>query len=219
MLPSPAPKYYLLGAILSAVGALVLLLRGRRCGPGTPRPWIPLLVGALVVAAGIGAILVGASLDAQYNAGLNTTGFVYQVSVEMNGSWPVRILLPAPSDPRLYDALNATNGTANLRLNHTATETNVVLTAQGNVSFLVQSEVPTAAVDRTFTRLDSCSVGGYGPECVLVLQVDGLPTGTKVHVTLLAEIGVTCETRTLSLDAWVGAGITQHPVWALSVVC
>ncbi len=219
MLPSPAPKYYLLGAILSAVGALVLLLRGRRRGPGTPRPWIPLLVGALVVAAGIGTILVGASLDAQYNAGLNTTGFVYQVSLEMNGSWPVRILLPAPSDPRLFDALNATNGTARIRLNHTATETNVVLTAQGNVSFQIESEVPTAAVDRTFTRLGSCSAGGYGPECVLALQVDGLPTGAKVHVTLFAEIGVTCETHTLSLDAWVGGGITQYPVWALTFVC
>ncbi len=159
------------------------------------------------------------SIDAEYNAGLNTTGFVYQVSLEMNGSWPVRILLPAPSDPRLYNTLNVTNGTASLRSNHTTTETNVVLVAQDNVSFRVQTEIPTAAVDRNFTRLNSCSIGGYGPECGVLLQVDGLPAGAKIHVTLLAEIGVTCETHMLSLDAWVSNGIAQYPAWTPYVVC
>ena len=219
MLPSPAPRYYLLGAVLSAVGAVVLWLRVRRRGEAVPRPWAALAVGVVLVVVGIAAISYGVFLGNQYDAGLHTTVMSYDVSVEMNGSWPVRMLLPAPSDPRLFDALNATNGSASLRLNHTATDTNVVLTALGNVTFRVRMEVPSASVAQGFTRLAPCGVFGGDYVCNATIELGGVPPGSKIFLGLVATIGVACQTRLLSLITWIEEGVAEYPAEAPTAVC
>jgi hypothetical protein len=218
MLPSPAPKYYLIGVLLSALGSLVLALRGRR-GKESPRPRIPLAVGIVALGLGVAIIGMGVVIDLEYNTRFNTTTLSYDVSLQMNGSWSVRILLPAPSEPRFYDALNVTNGTASLRLNHTGTDTNVVLNAQGNVTFRVRAQVPTAATDRTFTRLTACGLGRVTLECNVTLEVNGLPAGMKAYLILHGSLGVGCEWHTLDLVSWVSAGTSEYPAQAPTAVC
>lgn len=219
MLPSQAPKYYLAGVLLSALGTLVLALRGRRRGAPIPRSWKAIAVGIVLLASGIAVIGIGISVDMAYNAGFSTTVMSYRVSLRMNGSWPIRILLPAPSDARLYDALNATNGSASLRLNHTSTETNVVLVAQGNVTFQIRTQVPSAAIGRDFTRLAPCGLSSAGYECNATIELRGAPAGMKLLLTLMASIGVVCESHLLSIVSWIGEGVAEYPAWTPTVVC
>lgn len=219
MLPSPAPKYYFLGAILSAVGALVLALRGRRAAKSVPLPWAPIAVGATIVALGVAAIATGISADLEYNARLNTTVMEYDVSIGMNGSWLVRILLPAPRDPRFFDSLNASNGTASLRLNRTATDTNVVVTTQGNVTFRIRAEIPTADVDPGFTRMSSPDQNVCYSGCNATVELGGVPAGAKVFLNLQASIGVACESHLLGLEAWISEGVARYPAWMPMMVC
>lgn len=219
MLPSPAPRYYLVGTVLAAVGAVVALLRAWRRGKPTPRPWVRILVGIVLIIVGAAVVAYGILVDNQYKAGLSTTVMNYDVSVRMNGTWPVRILLPAPSDARLFDALNVTNGSASLALNHTAAQTNVVLTTHGNVTFRIRATVPTAEVSQSFSRV---SPGGPNPcysGCNATVELTGVPAGAKVFLSLAASIGVTCVTRTLSLEAWISEGVAQYPAVTPMMVC
>lgn len=219
MLPSPGPKYYFIGVLLAALGALLLTLLGRRRGKQSPRPWIALGAGAAVLALGVAAMGMGIVTDLEYYTRLNTTEFSYDISLQMNGSWSVRILLPAPSDRRFYDAMNVTNGTASLRLNHTATDTNVILTAQGNVTFSVRAQVPTAATNRSFTGLTSCGLGHNEIECNVTLAVSGVPAGMKAHLVLHGGVGIFCEWHSLDLASWVSEGTAGYRAQRPTSVC
>lgn len=155
----------------------------------------------------------------QYYASLNTTRFSYQVSISMNVSGPVRLVLPAPSDPRLFEAMNATNGSARLRLNHNAAGTNVVLTANGNVSFEVHTLVPSASVDPDFTRLTFEGPCYEGPTCNAAIEMSAVSPDVGVVLALYASIGSGCTTHTLQIEAPLEPGASMYPARALTVIC
>ncbi len=219
MLPSPAPRYYLVGVLLSCVGGLVLWLRGLRGGKSIPRSWVAIAAGIVLILAGVAVVGVGISIDVQYYTGLNTTVLDYDVSVQVNESWPVRIVLPAPVEPRFFSAMNATNGSATMRLNHTATDTNVVITAFGNITFRIRTSVPTAEVNAGFTRLNPSDQTPCYPGCNATIEVSGVPSGETVFVSLNASIGVVCENHSLSIAAWVREGVGQYPAVNPTTVC
>lgn len=219
MLPSPGPKFYLVGAVLAAIGAFLMSMRGRRGEKPVSRARVSMVVGVVALGVGIAVVGVGIAIDLQYYAAFNTTVMSYDVSLEMNGTWPVRILLPAPSDSRLFDALDVTNGTAHLLLNLTAAEASVELQAQGNVTFRVGATLPTASVDRTFTRLASCTAPGDGLYSCAAIELSGVPDGAKVFLRLSAGIGVPCESHGLDLETWVAPGIASYAAETPMVVC
>ena len=219
MLPSPAPRFYIAGAILNAAGAIVLALRANRGGPPKAHPLALLAVAAFSIAVGLTITAAGIWVDVQYNAELNTTHLSYRVSVAMNTSGPVRILLPAPVDERFFNALNVSSGSSSLRLNHTAAETNVVLTAYGNVSFDVQTRLPTRAVNWTFTRVSAMGLGSYGPISNVTVELPASPSDAAVRLTLDATIGAGCVAWSLSLQSWVVEGRRDYLAQTPTVVC
>ena len=219
MLPSQAPRYYAAGVLLSAMGALLLALRIRRRGKPTPKALLVIGVETVLVFAGVAIIGIGLQVDEQYYAYLNTTRFSYQVLIRMNASGPVRLVLPAPSDPRLFDAMNVTNGSASLRLNNTATETNVVLTADGNVSFEVRAQVPSASVDWGFTRLTFEGPCYEGPTCNAAIEMSALSPDFGVVLTLYASIGSGCSSLLLQIEAPLEPGASEYPAQALMATC
>ncbi len=155
----------------------------------------------------------------QYNAGLNTTVLKYDVSLEMNGTWPVRIVLPAPVEPRFFSAMNVTNGSSTLRLNHTATDTNVVVTALGNVTLHVRASVPTPAVDPGFTHLNPSAQTPCYSGCNATIELSGVPAGATVFLRLEASIGVVCESHSLIVESWIREGIAQYLAVNPMIVC
>lgn len=216
MMPSPAPRFYLIGVIVSGVGALVLALTGRaRRLPGSrPRPL--LVAGAVTVAIGLAVIGAGLWADAVYKAEMNSSTLWYSVSVTTNGTGPLRIVLPAPSDARFYEALNATNGSSTLRLNGSGSEASVVLTAFGNVSFQVRAELPTASVNRSFTRLDGQP---WGSSRNAMIEMVAPLEGAAALVRVDASIGLPCTSSTLHIDSWVTEGTGWYPAQTATMVC
>ena len=219
MLPSQAPRCYAAGALLSAMGVLLLGLWLRRRGKRTPRALPVLAVGAVLVFAGVAVIGVGLQIDEQYDAGLNITSFSYRICLGMNASGPVRLLLPAPLDPRLFDAMNVTSGSASLRLNTTATGTNVVLTADGNVSFEVRAHVPTASVDPGFSRLTFGGPCYEGPTCRVAIDLSAPSPDRGVVLTLYASIGSACTSQQLEVEAALASGAEEYPAQMVMVTC
>lgn len=220
MLPSPAPRFYVLGALLAAAGALVIALRGgrRELPPSRRRAIFAVGIAALVL--GAAAVGTGIWIDTQYYGALNTTILRYRVSLTMNGTLPVRLLLPAPSDARFYAAMNMTNGSARLRLNHTTADTSVILTAYGNVSFEVRSAVPTASVNGSFTRVRFLDVGPEGPESNVTIEMMTIPFGgVSVLLALDASIGTGCTSRTLTLHSWIRPGVADYTAQTPTMVC
>jgi hypothetical protein len=176
-------------------------------------------VAALAIAVGVAAIGAGMWVDAQREAELNTRVLWYTVSTRMNGTGPVRLILPAPSDARFFDALNATNGSSTLRLNHTSSDTNVVLTAYGNVSFQIRAQVAATSGNWSFTRTAYSGVTVGGPVSMATVELWDMEEAATVLLSLAASISWLCEGHLLQLDSTVHPGIASYPADAVTVVC
>ncbi len=218
MLPSPAPRYYVVGAIIAAAGALLLLLRLGRRGFPTPHPRG--LLAAAVACVAVGGAVFGAGLwvDADYNARLNATELFYSVSVTMNETESMRFVLPGPSDARFDDALNVTQGLSSLRVNRSTTDTNVVLTAYGNVSFQVTARVPTPPANWSFTRI-LCGHGANWMACNATIGMQVPRSGMKALVHLDVSLGTTCYSTGYEVSSWVAATTADYPAQRIGVVC
>jgi len=218
MLPSPSPRFYLVGVILSGAGALILALRvGLRKRPGS-RPRALLAAGVLALAVGMTVFGAGLWIDAERAREENTMTLYYEVSVGMNGTGPVALLLPAPGDERFWDALNVTNGSSTLRLDHTASDTSVVLTAYGNVTFRVQVGVSPLG-NWSFTRVTYASDGTRGPTSNATIEMSTASSETAVLLSVDASIGTVCESYFLFIDAAVHAGVGKYPTESGLMVC
>ncbi len=218
MLPSPAPRYYVAGAVIAAAGAFLLLLRFGRRGLAAPHPSGLLVVAVACVA--VGGVVFGAGLwlDADYNAQLNVTALSYSVTVTMNETGLVQIVLPAPSDARFYNALNVTNGSSSLRLNRSAIDTNVVLTAYGNASFQVIARVPTQPANWSFTRI----LCGYGPNweaCNATIRMQAPGSGWRAFVQLDVSLGASCYSTGYEVHTWIATSTGNYPAQRIGVVC
>lgn len=218
MLPSPAPRYYVVGAIVAAAGALLLLLRlGRRSVP-PPRPRG--LLAAAVACVALGGAVFGAGLwvDADYNARLNATELFYSVSITMNETESVQVVLPGPSDARFYDALNVTQGLSSLRINRSATETNVVLTAYGNASFQVTARVPTPPANWSFSRI-FCGYVANWMACNATIGMQAQQPGLRALVHLDISLGTTCYSSGYEVNSWIAPTTADYPAQRIGVVC
>lgn len=219
MIPSPAPRYYLVGAILAAAGAVVLLLRALQGRARAPGPRSLFVVGIATLAVGVTVAGAGLWLDADYNARMNATSFSYTVSLAMNGTGPVQVSLPAPSDARFFDALNVSNGSSSLRLNASGADTNVVLTAYGNVSFDVHVQVATPPTNWSVTRIGLCTDGADGLVCNATIQMTAPLSGSKALLTLRISIGTVCSSTGLEMESWIAAGVAGYPARRFGIVC
>ena len=217
MLPSPSPKFYVAGALLSSAGALALwsgLRRGR-----TPFPRTLLALGALLLVIGVSILGAGLWIDADYYSELNTTTLWYRVSVQTNSTGLFRLLLPAPSDGRLFDALNVTNGSSSLRLSHTAADTSVELSTHGNVSFEVRATVASPMVNSSFTRVTPVGAGAWGLVSNATVELVVPHPGVIVHLQLDASIGLVCETHMLIIDSQIEPGVANYLAQTPTSVC
>lgn len=218
MLASPAPRYYLVGAVVAAAGALLLLLRFGRRGLSAPHPRG--LLAAAVACVAVGAVVFGAGLwiDADYNARLNATTLSYTVSVTMNETDLVQIVLPAPSDARFYDALNLTQGQSSLRLNRSATDTSVLLTAYGNVSLQVIARVPTQPTNWSFTRV-LCGYGANWMACNATIGMRAPRSGVRALVQLDMSLGTSCYSTGYEVNSWIATNTADYPAQRIGIVC
>lgn len=219
MLPSPSPRFYLVGVILSGAGALLLAMRGARGRAPEPRPRMLLAVTVLTLAAGVALIGAGLWIDVERAQKENTTVLSYNVSVRLNGTGSVRLVLPAPADPRFFASLNTTNGSSTLRLVHTPSETSVVLTVYGNVTFNVRSELATTVGNWNFTRLIPLTNGIPGSGLNASIERSSAAPEAVVFLELYASIGSFCESHFLSVDAAVHEGVGEYPTQSGLMVC
>lgn len=219
MLPPPSPRFYIVGAILSAFGALVLAWWNALRKKPDPHSKSLLAFAVLALAVGVAITSLAVWVDLGRQVELNTTVLWYTVSVQTNASGPVRLILPAPSDARFFAALNATNGSSSLRLNHTASDTNAVLTAYGNVSFQIRASVATIVGNWSFTRVayPGAWVGGPATNATIELW-DGEKNATVV-LSLDVSISWQCATHSLRLESTVHQGIASYPAEDLTSTC
>jgi len=212
---SPFP-FYIFGilAILFAFLALGRWLQGLM-GQRHERPMRVLAAAVLAFVVGSGSIVAGIAFDSEQLVIENTRVFVYAVSVHPNGAVPVRLRLPAPADVRVYESLNATNGTSHLRLvNGTALLPYVEVYATRDVAFIVRLEFLGFAFNRTVYRvfLDDpffrfSSMGNATVE----LAGDGSGT-TTASVGLDILFSEYCRQSELRFDAVVAEGVALYPV-------
>lgn len=212
---SPFP-FYIFGilAILLAFLALGRWLQGLM-GQRHEQPMRVLAAAVLAFVIGSGSIVAGIAFDSEQLAIENTRTFAYAVSVHPGGAVPVLLRLPAPADVRVYNSLNATNGTSHLLLvSGTAQLPFVEVHATRDVAFIVRLEFVGFAFNRTVHRVflndlffRFSSVGNATVE----LMGDGSGT-TTASVRLNILFSEYCRQSELLFDAVVGEGVALYPV-------
>lgn len=209
MVPSsPSPPYYLTGGILAGCGAILPTLRTafRR------RPWPRGLTFAAVLLLAVGLILLGAGywMDVQFAREQATNTLTYDVSIRVNGTGPVTILLPAPVDTRFYSGLNTTSGSSTLRVVGTPPAASVLVVAHGNVTLWVQVAVYPAGND-SYTRVAAPPEPFFNTSSNASIELDAMSPGTTVLLSLIITIFGACQTHYLSMDTVLRTGVQQYP--------
>lgn len=218
MLPSPSPRFYLVGAILSGVGALLLAIRSELRKRPDARPQALLAAAIFALAAGLVVVGAGLWIDVQYSRDQNTMELWYHVSVQMNGTGPVTLLLPAPTEERFFNALNATNGSSTLRLQHAGSDTSVVLTAFGNVTFQIHATIYPLGNVR-YSRVVYLGYGSTGPLSNATIELTTVSSVTSVLLDLDASTSTVCQGWALMISAVIQEGVAQYPADTPGIVC
>lgn len=219
--PSWTPILFWLWVAVLVAGLLVF----RRWWLGSkgrlpPQPRVFLIVSLLAILLGsasiAGAIANHLARVEQDRIFMNTRIFTYYVSVNPNGTTPVRLLLPAPLDARVHSNLNQTNGTSTLKLNITGAAPSVEVLATGNVSFEIRVRFVGPRFDTTLSRV---VVSDWAANVSIQLYGDG-SGGSRAEASLLVEYyEYFCETTEFRLDALVREGIAEYPAVRWHVVC
>ena len=218
MVPSsPSPRYYLLGLVLAGIGALLLAMWAYLHRPWERRERPLLIAGVAVLAIGVVLLGLGWWMGVQFARAENTNTLTYDLSVRMNGTGPVIVLLPAPVDARFYPALNATNGSSTLRVSVTSPDASVVVMAYGNVTFQIQAAVYPAG-NNSYTRTAAPSSGYISGSANASIELDAANASAEVRVTLYAVISLgACAIHYLTVETYVHTGVRLYAVrygWA-----
>jgi FlaG/FlaF family flagellin (archaellin) len=212
---------YLVGAVIIFFGFLALntWIRGLTGkGPDQPSTILAASVAAFLLGSATVALAIG--IDQAQTTTLNTRTLVYHVDVRINGTAPVRLLLPAPGEPAFFEALNVTQGASSLRLNRTPTDTNVVLVASSNVTFDVRTQAVVSAFNGTITRIRLPSpVGPTGREVNTTIEMTAGSPDTRVDLVLDIQLLEACRFTFLEVSATVVVGAAEYVGERTFAVC
>lgn len=197
--------FVLLGILLAYPKIRAFLFRSLP-SPGRRR------TAAVLAAIVFGSLLIGAGAytDTVRWTWEHTRSMSYTVSVEVNGSGHVSLVLPAPADSRLWNRLNATNGSASLSLVHTADDTYVLLETDRNVTFVASARFvsPAFNMNLTHTAYDSMGTNGAGMNTTVTMVLE--TPGTTVRLSLDVVLGDYCYAYAFSLQTTVHAGTAGY---------
>jgi len=205
--------FYLTGTVVIFVGFValhrwVLGMTGRRAD--APRS---VLTGAfLAFLLGAGSVALAITLDTDQ---VHSRIFAYRVAVDLNGTEPVRLLLPAPVDVRLHAALNRGSGNSTIRIVQVDGMPLVELLAGGDVAFDVRVSVVDAPFNRTLTRTSSASNGTANATVELVPSGDTLEASLDLRI----EFDDFCDSVSYAATAVVRSGATQVPFLTTYALC
>ncbi len=149
-------------------------------------------------------------MDVQFAREQATNTLTYEVSVRLNGTGPVTILLPAPVDTRFYAGLNASNGSSTLRVVGTPPTTSVVVVTYGNVTFQVQTAVYPAGNDN-YTWVAAPPEPFLNNTTNASIEMDPANPGTTVLLELHTSIYGACQTHYVAVEAVLQAGFGTYP--------
>ncbi len=202
-----------LGALFIFLG-LIILTRRRlgnyfRFRKPTAAAVTALVVGSVAAGAGLGITTV-------FWTEQSTTSMYYRVAVQINGTGPVELYLPAPGDARLWNALSATNGTSSLRVDHTLTDTYALLHATGNVIFEIHTSLMPAPSNQSLSRI--AQNGDSYPEWNASIDMSSADPRTTVALTLEIRLDNYCYYLRYHLMTVVYVGFAQYPMDAPSIV-
>jgi len=209
---------YLAGSGCIVLGAILIALSRIRHQVRIRGEHVPFAVAASLLLVGSVIVTTAAFVDFERFQSQRTWAFRYFVEVHRNGTFPVRLHLPAPVDPQLAASLQVSNGTSTLRY-ESASVASVIVDAVGNVSFNVQLRSVGSPPNAVLTRVSQRS---YSPQDQwgwnASLELEG--AGSElVHVALWIAFSEFCWGRTLEMNAFVAAGIANYPARWPTVVC
>ncbi len=204
---------YLFGTLGILLGFLILhrWLQGLTGARREPRGPV-FLASVLAFLVGSATIAVGIQLDSVQSAVENTRTFRYTVSVHTNGTVPLRFVLPAPADNRVFDTLNRTNGTSSMRI-VLANVPYVEVYATGDVRFDANVVFIGTAFNRTLSRVflrDPSFTASSSGNASVELYGDGSGT-TTARLRLTITFAEYCRGSELVLDAIIHEGIAFYP--------
>jgi hypothetical protein len=168
-----------------------------------------LVVGSVAVSAGVG---ITTFLWTEQS----TTSMYYRVAVQINGTSPVILHLPAPGDPRFWNPLSVTIGTSSLRVNHDLTDTYAILHATGNVTFEVLSSFTPSPSNQSVSRV--AQTGDSYRDWNASIDMSSADSGTTVAVTLEIRLDNYCYGLRYQFMAIIHVGSAQYPMEPPSII-
>ena len=168
-----------------------------------------LVVGSVAVSAGVG---ITTFLWTEQT----TTSMYYRVAVQINGTSPVILHLPAPGDPRFWNALSVTDSTSSLRVNHTLTDTYALLHATGNVTFEVLSSFTPSPSNQSVSRV--AQTGDSYRDWNASIDMSSADPGAIVALTLEIRLDNYCYGLRYQFMAIIHVGSAQYPMEPPSIV-
>jgi hypothetical protein len=167
-----------------------------------------LVVGSVAVSAGVG---ITTFLWTEQS----TTSMYYRVAVQINGTSPVILHLPAPGDPRFWNPLSVTIGTSSLRVNHDLTDTYALLHATGDVTFEVLASFTPSPTNLSVSRVAQTGDSYRDWNASIDMSAD---SGTTVALTLEIRLDNYCYGLRYQLMAIIHVGSAQYPMEPPSII-
>ncbi len=168
-----------------------------------------LVVGSVAASAGVGITIFSWTEQ-------STTSMYYRVAVQVNGTSPVMLQLPAPGDPRFWNALSVTIGTSSLRVNHSLTDTYALLYATGNATFEVLSSFTPSPSNQSVSRI--AQIGDSYQDWNASIDMSSADSGTTVTLTLEIRLDNYCYDLRYQLMAIIHVGSAQYAMEPPSIV-
>ena len=212
---------YLVGTFVIFAGfvALSRWVKGIAGAPSDP-PGHVLGVAAVAFLLGTSSVAVAIVFDSDQIRLESTRTFVYRVSVELNGTDTVRLRLPAPLDARVVPRLNATNGTATLRLVSDVEGLALELMTDRNVSFEIRVGIVGVPFNRTMSRfVPSTPPEQSGTAAARIDLTSIRGGGADVRLSLRIEFNEFCFSTRHALDASIVPGASSYPVASTVTTC
>jgi len=213
--------FYFVGTFVIFAGFVALgrWVKGIAGAPSDP-PGHVLGVAAVAFLLGTSSVAVAIVFDSDQIRLESTRTFVYRVSVELNGADTVRLLLPAPLDTRFVPRLNATNGTATLRLVSDVGGLALELTAHRNVSFEIRVGIVDVPFNRTMTRFVPSTPPEQSGTAAATIDLTSIGGGgADVRLALRIEFNEFCFSTRHALDASIVPGASSYPVASTVTTC
>jgi hypothetical protein len=213
----PAWPFYGVGSVVVLVGFAALHrwlqgLTGRLDHP----PRSVLVTAFVAFLLGSGTLVLAIGIDSENVQVENTRTFRYDVTITANGTGPFRIVLPAPEDPRLWEAFNRTSGASTMRYVPTGPVPSVQIDTPGNVTFSVEVQVFGARFLTNLTRLDRPAGGATSASVVLTDSGSG---AAYADIVLAIRFTEYCAARAVTIDGTVPEGTSAVPVQDGRTVC